>query len=1493
MAWAFASGPLNPGNGGQSFDLTSGAGLRTEVYQPPGSISGLVTSDGGTPLEDICAKAYDSNLELSGYGETGSDGRYLLSGLPSGQYWLKYYDCGDNGVAREFYNNKPDVQSADPVTVASDSVTANVNVQMTVLGTITGTITNTSNTPLPDICANTFDENGRFTGYDRTGADGKYRVGGLATGSYRVRFVDCGQNNYINEYYDNQQDPDLSTTVAVTSGQESSNINAQLARGGSIAGTVTNSSSQNLKDVCVRAYDADGHKIADARTDVSGNYRVIRLVTGTYRLRFTDCGDNNVLTEFYDNKQDLDTANAVSVTSGSDVTGISAQLATGGSISGTITNDVGTQLKDVCVSAESDNYYSDRVRTAPDGTYRIVGLPSGNYRLWFTDCGDNNVLDEYYDNKQSYSQATLVTVTAGSERTGISAQLTRAGSITGAVTDSSNYPLDDICVSAYDSSGFSNWNTKTDSDGTYELRNLTTGDFRVRFDDCGDNNVVGEYYANRQSLSNATRVSVTNGTVTPGINAILSRGGSISGTVTDTSNQPLVGICVRTWDSNGDRGPNGTTDALGHYLIDGLDTDSYRARFVNCGGNDVLSEFYDNQTSLASANRINVERGEPTSGIDAQMARAGSITGVVTNASTMPIGDICVRAYDSHGYSTKETRTAPDGTYALRGFTSGNYRLSFMNCGSSNVVGEFYDDKQSLSSATPISVTAGSTVSNVNAELATGGSISGTVTNSASQLLNRICVRVIDSAGDRVAYLRTGVSGTYSATGLASGNYRIRFLDCGDNNVFGEYYDNQSSLATATQVPVTAGSDSPNIDAQLEAAGSISGIVTNSSGTGLSGVCVEATDSAGDFAGQDYSAAGGSYQIRGLTTDSYRIEFYNCAANNVIREYYDNKTTLASANPVSVTSGVDTPNINAELATAGSISGTVTDSSSQPLDNVCVTAYDSIGSYVQYAYTGNDGAYKLNGLTNGQYRIEFYDCGGHGVLYEYYDDKSSLAAANPVSVTAGSETSNINASLASNSKASISGTVTNNFGQPAWAICVYALDPTYGYTLASDSTDSEGKYKIAGLDPGSYKIRFVDCGSLTVISEYYDNKATLASANTVALSQGQELTGINAELTSILGSISGNVTDSSNLPLPDICVRVLNSSGYLYGEGITDANGNYSVVGLSSGSYRLRFLECGDSGAKGEYFNNKPDLDSATGVQVTAPNNSGGNNAQLDTGDKTPPDTVISSGPSGTVTTGSVTFEFAGSPANDTAKVQCRIDGGAFADCASPKTFSGLSDGPHLAEFRAEDATGNKDQSPASRSFTVDTTPPDTVISSGPSGTVTSSSVSFEFAGSPANDTAKVQCRIDGGAFADCSSPKTFSGLSDGSHTAEFRAEDAAGNQDQTPASRTFTVNVPVAKATIGKVTVKGPAKVKKGKKSTYKVTIANTGNAAATGVKLKVSGKGISASSSPGTIAAGKSKTVRLKIKPKKPGKIKVAFKVTSGNAGGKTTTKTITVKK
>ena len=82
---------------------------------------------------------------------------------------------------------------------------------------------------------------------------------------------------------------------------------------------------------------------------------------------------------------------------------------------------------------------------------------------------------------------------------------------------------------------------------------------------------------------------------------------------------------------------------------------------------------------------------------------------------------------------------------------------------------------------------------------------------------------------------------------------------------------------------------------------------------------------------------------------------------------------------------------------------------------------------------------------------------------------------------------------------------------------------------------------------------------------------------------------------------------------------------------------------------------------------------------------------------------------------------------------------------------------------------------------------PDTTMDGGPTGPTNVATETFGFS---ANEPGSwFECRIDGGAWGECSAPHIAGPLADGAHTFEARATDPAGNTDPTPASRTFTVD--------------------------------------------------------------------------------------------------------
>jgi NHL repeat/RTX calcium-binding nonapeptide repeat (4 copies)/Bacterial Ig-like domain len=98
----------------------------------------------------------------------------------------------------------------------------------------------------------------------------------------------------------------------------------------------------------------------------------------------------------------------------------------------------------------------------------------------------------------------------------------------------------------------------------------------------------------------------------------------------------------------------------------------------------------------------------------------------------------------------------------------------------------------------------------------------------------------------------------------------------------------------------------------------------------------------------------------------------------------------------------------------------------------------------------------------------------------------------------------------------------------------------------------------------------------------------------------------------------------------------------------------------------------------------------------------------------------------------------------------------------------------------------------------TDTSPPDTTIDTGPSGLTNDASPSFTFSSTdPSLLNPGFECSLDAAEWASCTSPKAYSSLSEGSHTFQVRAVDAAGNPDPSPASRSFTVDTIAPETTI------------------------------------------------------------------------------------------------
>jgi len=224
------------------------------------------------------------------------------------------------------------------------------------------------------------------------------------------------------------------------------------------------------------------------------------------------------------------------------------------------------------------------------------------------------------------------------------------------------------------------------------------------------------------------------------------------------------------------------------------------------------------------------------------------------------------------------------------------------------------------------------------------------------------------------------------------------------------------------------------------------------------------------------------------------------------------------------------------------------------------------------------------------------------------------------------------------------------------------------------------------------------------------------------------------------------------------------------------------VAGVA-GLIKAEFPSLTSSEIKARLLATVSPISSLNGITVT-----GGRLNALAAVDSIPPDTLIDSGPANLTKNTTAVFTFHSTEPG--SSFQCRLDGGGFSSCGSPKTYNGLADGIHTFEVQATDSTGNTDPVPASRQWTVDATAPTNVQVTAPASGQTMAGT-FTLMGTADDNSGtiqKMEFYIDSSVSPVCidNSPKvsgsTFqcnwnsAGKPDGPHNVIAKAYDAAGN---------------------------------------------------------------------------------------------------------------------
>jgi len=357
------------------------------VKLPTGfSIAGTVKTTGGAAIANATVIA--SGTTGSAVASSSATGAWSLGGLAAGTYKLLVYAPSGVNLVDGWYTSA----NANHFTTAAASATGlvvgpsktGVAIKVPAGFTISGIVTNTSGTPLSNVAVSASATG--YAGSAVTDATGKYTITGLAAGTYKLSLSPGGSSPYVEGWYMTANTNHFTTVSTsangVVVGPSKTGINVKLPAGFTISGKLTTTGGTPLVSASVTT--GAGPSSRSAATDASGNFKIVGLKAGGYTLHVSPPYGQNLQTGFYTsgnaNRFTAVAASATKLAVGPNLTGLVIKIPAGYTISGKITGPTGTGLAYSGVNASGANG-SFSAYTATDGTYKIIGLSAGTWKV--------------------------------------------------------------------------------------------------------------------------------------------------------------------------------------------------------------------------------------------------------------------------------------------------------------------------------------------------------------------------------------------------------------------------------------------------------------------------------------------------------------------------------------------------------------------------------------------------------------------------------------------------------------------------------------------------------------------------------------------------------------------------------------------------------------------------------------------------------------------------------------------------------------------------------------------------------------------------------------------------------------------------------------------------------------------------------------------------------------------------------------------------------
>jgi len=528
-------------------------------------------------------------------------------------------------------------------------------------------------------------------------------------------------------------------------------------------------------------------------------------------------------------------------------------------------------------------------------------------------------------------------------------------------------------------------------------------------------------------------------------------------------------------------------------------------------------------------------------------APSGKISGRVVAADTgRPIKRARVSLNAAELPGGRGMLTDDSGTYEITDLPAGRYTL---NVSKSGFVSLSYGQRRPLQAGTPLQLLDGQQLKSVDFSLPRGGVISGRILDEDGEAVPGATVRVMRYQylqGDRrltqVGTAQTDDRGQYRVWGLMPGDYYVNAL---------------------TRIPVFGGQMGPG------GRGGPGGPAGRAGGAGGRGAAMAAL--AGGTVAQ-LSVGGGDDQEQ----------------MNYAPTYYPGVTAVEQARPITLGVSQEALEIsfNMQLVRTSRLSGHVTnpDGTATTAGNVNLMPDGSgRGGQIGQNYGGRvqwDGAFSIANVPPGRYVLRARSA----------DSETPQFAMQPITLD-GSDIDGLAVMLSAG--ATLTGTVIFTPGQSAVPDATQVRITAPSTDLSSFGpqpnarVDKDGRFTLSGVPAGTHLVR-----SNGNLRGWTLKSVTVAGRDVtdtpIDVRSGQTLSNVTIAFTDKINEISGTITTTTGVPMPDYTVLAFPTDQSLWRPQARqiattrpDQTGKYRLRGLPPGEYYVTTV---DPAEQGEWF---------------------------------------------------------------------------------------------------------------------------------------------------------------------------------------------------------------------------------------------------------------------------------------------------------------------